>query len=402
MKSTVPSGSQLTNAMAVWLRQRAEANPTWLIRERLRQASLKHQDVIDLTRGDPDLPTPPNIVEAGIVALRSGKTHYTHSAGIPQLRRAIVEDLQRRNGIPVEADGIMVTAGVMEAVTTVLCGLLDSGDEIILADPNYPGYFTAIALTGARPVTIPAGPAEGYRMPVEAIAAALTPRTKAILFVNPSNPGGATFHARDLRALAALVEERDLVVIADEIYDRYVWEEGGHTSLAALPGMASRTVTVGGFSKTYCMTGWRLGYIAGPSDFVRGLMEVRYAHGICAAEFTQWAGVKALSPVTEVHVAHILGEFRRRRDVFVEGLDRIGLLHSEVQAGYFVLVRVPAIDDGVVVAHSLVEQARLHTWPGRMFGTIIDSWVRISLVHPIPVLQAVLGRLEAWSEVHGS
>lgn len=376
--------------------RRQATNPIWALREGLREASLARPDVIDLSRGDPDLPTPPNVIAAAVAALQAGKTHYTSPAGIPTLRRAIAEKLQRDNGIPVGPEGIMITAGVMEAVSIVLRALLDPGDEVILADPNYPGYETAILMAGGRAVFVPAGPDEGFNISLETVAHAVTPKTKVILLVTPSNPCGAVASEADLESLAALAQERDILVISDEIYERYVWMGARHHSIASFPGMADRTITVNGFSKTYCMAGWRLGYIAGPRDFIARLSEVRYAYSICAAEFVQWAALEALRPETQSYVEAVVTEFNERRQAFVQALDRMGLPHSQPRGGYFVLFAPRDAGSGAEVALDLVLRAGVYTWPGVMFGSTIKSFVRVGLVRPVPILEEAAARLEWW------
>lgn len=280
----------------------------------------------------------------------------------------------------------------------VFHALLDPGDEVILGDPNYPGYGAAIEMAGGRPVYVPCGPDEGFRLTADRIRQAITPRTKAVLVVNPSNPGGGVQTMDELLELAELAQAFDLLVISDEIYERYVWE-GSHNSFAALPGMMDRTITVGGFSKTFCMTGWRIGYIAGPPDFISAITEVRYAHSICAADFVQWGALEALQGDTGTHVAAITREFGERRQVVTTALHRLGIPHSRSEGGYFVMLAPKGLDQsGEAVAHSLLREAGLHTWPGAMFGTTVDAYVRIGLVHPVPVLETAVERLAAWRD----
>lgn len=377
-----------------WIKRQAE-NKSWAMRQALAAAAAEHPDPIDLNKGDPDLDTPPNIVEAGIRALQEGKTHYTSPTGLPALREAIARKLGNENQIPTQPSQVIVTSGVMQALTISLQGLVEPGDEVILGDPVYPAHVVAILLAGGTPVLVPARAENRFVPTVEDVKAHLTPRTKALIIVTPSNPGGAVFSRDALEATAQLVQERDLFVLSDEIYEKYVYDDTlQHISIASLPGMADRTLTINGFSKTYCMTGWRLGYVAGPAEVISYLGEIRLAHSICASSIAQYGGLEALSDRTVPYVQNIVETFGERRRFVLQSLEDMGLEHNNPPGTYFVLANT--VGTGMTsfeFALHLVEQTGVHVWPGAMFGNAIDEYVRIGLVQPLERLEEAMARM---------
>lgn len=376
-------------------RQRQAENKSWAMRQALAAAASAHPDPINLNKGDPDLDTPPNVVEAGIRALQQGRTHYTPAAGLPALREAIAQKISTENQIPTQPNQVIVTGGVMQALTISLQALIEPGDEVILGDPVYPAHVVAVLLAGGTPILVPAYAEHRFVPTVEDIQAHVTPRTKAIIIVTPSNPGGAVFSREALEETARFAREYDLFVLSDEIYEKYIYDDVlQHISIASLEGMAERTLTINGFSKTYCMTGWRLGYVAGPAEVIDYLGEIRLAHSICASSIAQYAGLEALSDRTTQYVDNIVATFGERRRFVLRSLEEMGLEHNNPPGTYFVLANTASTGmTSFEFALRLVEQAGVHVWPGAMFGAAIDDYVRIGLVQPYARLEDAMGRM---------
>ncbi|GIV81122.1 MAG: hypothetical protein KatS3mg051_0476 [Anaerolineae bacterium] len=254
---------------------RAVAADGTQLRYALMELAATLPDIIALGRGDPDLPTPAHIIEAAKAAIRDGRTDPTPVAGMPVLREAIAAKLRAENGLDVEAENVIVTTGGQEALFLVMQALLDPGDEILVPDPRYTSYDDAILSAGARMVMVPTEHADAFNLRPEAVEAAITPRTKALLIVTPSNPTAGIVTEDRLRAIAEIAIRRNLIVISDEIYEKFVYDGWQHFSIGSLPGMAERTITLNGFSKTYSMTGLRVGYAAGPVNLIEAMTRIK-------------------------------------------------------------------------------------------------------------------------------
>ncbi|MCO5214457.1 MAG: aminotransferase class I/II-fold pyridoxal phosphate-dependent enzyme, partial [Caldilinea sp.] len=248
---------------------RAVAADGTKLRYALMELAGQIPDAITLGRGDPDLNTPEHVIAAARAAILDGRADLpVPVAGLPALREAVAENLRRDNGIPVQRDDILITDGGQEALYLLMQTLLDPGDEILVPDPRYTSYDEAIHQAGARMVLVPTYPEDNFDLRAAEVEAAITPKTKAILIISPSNPTSAVVSRANLTAIAEIARRHNLIVISDEIYEKYVYAPAEQISVAGLPGMFERTVTLGGFSKTYAMTGWRVGYVAAPADFI--------------------------------------------------------------------------------------------------------------------------------------
>lgn len=367
------------------------------LRQDLVATAATMTDVVDLSLGDPDLPTPPNVVEAGIQALRSGLTHYTPNAGIPELRGAIAERLAQDYGLEIDPQReVAVTHGCAEASFVALQTFLDPGDEVLLGNPYFPGHVTAIIASGGVPVFVPTFPEDRFMLSAQEIAGKLTSRTKVLLLVSPHNPTGAVLNRQRLEAIAEVARERDLIVISDEIYEKLVFPPHAHVSFATLPSMKERTITVSGFSKSYCMTGWRVGYMVAPALLMRHLLQVRRATSICTSPMAQYAALEALSPRTEPHLREIVATFGERRRVFLAGLDRIGVAHTAPGGSFFVMVDIrPSGMTSAEAAKMLLRDSRILAWPSSMFGTQGEGFLRVALIEDAATLAKVVDRFGA-------
>lgn len=351
--------------------------------------------IAHLEIGRPDFDTPVHIKTAAIDALQRGRVHYTPNAGIPELREAIAEKLARDNGLPVDPErGVVVTVGAKESVFMCLYGLLDPGDEILVPTPIWPDYLDTTKVVGALPVEVPLRPERGYQLDAGDLEAAITPRTKALVVHSPHNPTGAVCDEAPLRAVAELAVRRDLLVVSDEIYEKLIYGGAEHVSIATLPGMFERTVTINGFSKTYSMTGWRLGYVAGPSALIVPLLKVHQCTTTCANSFAQWGGVAAYRG-DQACVADMVREFDRRRRLVIESLRRMpGADFVEPRGAFYAFpdFRRLGLNDANL-AEYLLREAHVATVPGSTFGRSSTGHLRISYATGYDILAQAMERM---------
>ena len=297
---------------------RAAAADGTQLRYALMEMAKGMDDVIALGRGDPDLPTPPHIVAAAKRAMRAGLTGETPVAGMPQLRSAIAAHMREVNGLPVDADNVMVTTGGQEGLFLAVQALIDPGDEILVPDPRYSSYDDAIRRAGGRMVMVPTNREDAFNLEAEAVEAAITPATKALLIVTPSNPTAGIVSEDRARAIAEVCIRHNLIVIVDEIYGKIVYEPWKHFSIGSLPGMAERTITLDAFSKAYAMTGWRCGYVAAPVDVIEAMARIKQVTTGPVATVSQWAGLAAMTGPQDC-VGEYLAIYTERRRVLLEG-----------------------------------------------------------------------------------
>lgn len=353
-------------------------------------------DVILLGRGDPDLPTPTHIVEAAVSAIESGVDRMTDVAGLPELRRAIARKLAGENGVTVDPGaGVVVTTGGQEGLFLLVRAILEPGDEILVPDPRYTSYDVAIQMTGATMVSIPTYERDGFDLDPDEVERRITPRSRALLLVTPGNPTAGTITPSNLRRLAEIARKHDLLVISDEIYEKLIYDDTEHLSIGSLPGMAERTITLNGFSKTYCMTGWRVGYLAGPRSVMRRVRRLKELASRCAPVVSQWAGLAALEGPQDV-----VEEYRRiyagRRRVMCESLDRIGFTYGEPRGAFYVWVNASSVGmDSIDLTQKLLEEARVLIFPGTGFGEQWVDYMRVSYLAPEAELREAMSRLEA-------
>jgi aminotransferase len=365
------------------------------IRYNLMELAAEMQDVISLGRGDPDLPTPGHIIAVAKDVAGDGRVGLAPVEGLPLLRSAIAHKLESENGLAVGPENVLVTTGVQEALFMLLQATLNPGDEILVPDPRYTSYDQAIQMAGGTMVPVPTVESNAFDLDVREFAVRVGPRTKAILIVTPSNPTAGVVTERNLRQIAELAQERNLIVISDEIYEKYIYDGWRHLSIGSLPGMLGRTVTLNGFSKTYSMTGWRVGYVAGPVELIANLARFKGSINLAAPTVSQWAARAAL-----VGPQDCVEEYRRiyleRRDLVKRALDEIGISYGDPRGAFYVFANIRSTGlNAWDFAYQLLQEARVLIFPGTGFGEGWDDYVRISLLQPKEKLLIALERMVA-------
>jgi len=359
------------------------------------------KDVISLGIGEPDFTTPDRILQAGIRSLERGQTHYTSNSGILELRKALATQLNRLYGVDYDpVSEIVITVGVSEALYLALTAILDPGDEVVVPTPCFVAYQAEITLAGGVPVEVPSRMEDNFQLSPERIEAAITPKTKAILIGYPNNPTGAVASREVLQEVASLAEKYDLVVVSDEIYDRLVYG-GTHVCYAALPGVKERTLLLGGFSKDYAMTGWRIGYAAGPAAMMTGLLRVHQYTIMSAPTMAQDAALEALVS-GEDYVAEMVAEYDRRRKLIVGGLNQLGLPTFEPRGAFYAFPKISVTGmDEETFAQKLLEEERVAVVPGTAFGPGGEGFVRCSYATAYEKLEEALRRLDRFMRRYG-
>jgi aminotransferase len=355
-------------------------------------------DVISLGVGEPDFVTPWHIREAGIYALEHGYTMYTSNYGLLELREALSAHLARLYGVEYGAQSeLLITIGASEALDLALRTIVNPGDEVLVPDPGYVSYEPCTVLAGGKPVPVPTREEDDFRLRAEDVEARLTPHSKAILLGYPNNPTGAVMSREDLLAIAEIAEAHDLLVISDEIYDRLVYN-GAHTCFASLPGMQERTILVGGMSKAYAMTGWRMGYAAAPADLLEGMLKVHQYTALCAPIAGQKAALEALLH-GEDDVLAMVEEYNQRRRVMLVGLRGIGLRCFEPKGAFYAFPSVEStgLSDEEFAERLLMEE-RVAVVPGSAFGEGGRGHVRCCYATSLPNIEEALRRMGAFVE----
>ena len=385
------------------LSQRVRAVPPSGIR-RFFDILATMEDVISLGVGEPDFDTPMPIVEAGIASLRRGRTHYTSNYGTVALRQALAGHLESRYGVSYDpAREILITVGASEAVDLALRATCDPGDEVILHEPSYVAYVPAIAFAGGSVVHVPTRAEDDFALDPAAVEAAITSRTKALFLGYPCNPTGAVLPTEVQDELAAIAVRHDLLVYSDEIYDRLAYGSYTHRAMSALPDMRDRTILVGGFSKAYAMTGWRIGWLCAPAGMLEGIVKV-HQYGIMSAPTT--AQDAALVAITdgEPEVARMVAEYDRRRRMFVDGLNAIGLRTFEPRGAFYAFPQVTAATglDSESFAQRLLEEERVAVVPGAAFGPSGEGHVRACYATSYEQLEEARRRIGRFVDRHRS
>ena len=354
-------------------------------------------DVISLGVGEPDFTTPVQIVEEGVRSLRAGRTHYTSNYGTIELRRALSAHLEKMYGVSYDpTNEICVTVGASEAVAATMAALVDPGDEVVLHEPSYVAYLPSIMFNGGTPVMVSTTAASGFALEPDAVEAAITPRTKVLFLGYPCNPTGAVLNEATLRAIAEIAKKHDLLVVSDEIYDRLVYGGHRHIPIASLPGMRERTVLMGGFSKAYAMTGWRVGYVCAPKDLLEGIVKVHQYEIMSAPTTAQDAAVVALA-TAEADVQRMTAEYDRRRRMFVKGLNEIGLPTVEPLGAFYAFPSItPTGLTSEQFSERLLFEHKVAVIPGSAFGPSGEGHVRATLATSYEDLEEALRRIKAF------
>ncbi len=360
------------------------------------------KDVISLGIGEPDFTTPKPILEAGIRSLQRGETHYTSNSGKLELRQAIADNLFRLYGVKYDpVTEIIATVGVSEALYLTMTAILDPGDEVIIPTPCFVSYQGEVILAGGVPVEIPARVENDFQVDPAEMRAAITPRTKALFVGYPSNPTGAVATRETLLEIAKLAEQNDLVLISDEIYDRLVYDFQ-HVCVPSLgESVKRRTILLGGLSKDYAMTGWRIGYAAGPAELIKGLTRVHQYTIMSAPTTAQDAAIEALTN-GEPFVQEMVAEYDRRRRLLVDGLNRLGLRTFEPRGAFYAFpdIRASGMDDETF-AQKLLEEEHVAVVPGNAFGPGGEGFVRACYATAYEQIEEALRRMEKFMQRYG-
>ncbi|HEX2697690.1 MAG TPA: pyridoxal phosphate-dependent aminotransferase, partial [Anaerolineales bacterium] len=358
--------------------------------------------VISLGIGEPDFTTPKPILDAGLRSLQNGETHYTSNHGKMELRRGIAENLERLYGVKYDPVQEMVaTVGVSEALYLTMTAILDPGDEVIIPTPCFVSYQPEVIMAGGVPVEIPTRMEDNFEVDPDRIRAAITPRTKVIFVGYPSNPTGAVAEHNTLAEIAKIAEEHDLLIVSDEIYDRLVYNFN-HVCVPALgENIRRRTILLGGFSKDYAMTGWRIGYAAGPSDIIKGMIRIHQYTIMSAPTTAQDAAIEALR-IGEPYVKEMVSEYDRRRKLLVGGLNRLGLKTFEPRGAFYAFPNIQASGmDDETFCQKLLEEEHVAVVPGNSFGPGGEGFVRACYATSYEQIEEALRRMEKFMNRHG-
>ncbi len=357
-------------------------------------------DIIRLEFGEPDFDTPENIKAAAIRAIQQGKTKYTSSYGMLELRNEIAEKLKRENGIGYDPKSeVVVSAGATAAINIAFLAVVDSGDEILVPDPGWATYSHAVNLVGAVPVPYALKEASGYSFDREAAEKLVSPRTRAVLINTPSNPTGSILTRKNISEIADFATDHDLWVFSDEVYEKFLYQDGSgakneHVSIGSLPGMKERTVTINAFSKTYAMTGWRIGYTAAPPEIASAMAKINAAQSSCISTIAQYAGLEALAGPQD-SVAKMITAFAKRREVLVKALNESPGFRCPLPHGAF--YAFPNIEgtgfNSYDLAMKIIDEAHVAVVPGSAFGKEGEGYLRLAYANSVENIQIALDRI---------
>ncbi len=363
---------------------------------RARALEKQGKEIVHLEIGEPDFDTPANIIQAGVDALHGGWTHYGPAAGLPDLRRAIADYVSRTRGVPVSSEEVVVVPGGKPIIFFTMLALIEAGDEVIYPNPGFPIYESMINYSLGKAIPIPLREERDFSVDVRELASLITDRTKLIILNSPHNPTGGTLTKKDIVEIAEAIGDRNIMILSDEIYSRLVFE-GEDFSIMSVPGFKERTILLDGFSKTYAMTGWRMGYGVMRPDLAVQIARLNTNSISCTASFTQVAGIEALHG-DQSSVDKMNAEFRHRRDVFVAGLNKIKGFSCRLPKGAF--YTFPNITKtgwpSKKLADALLEQAGVACLSGTAFGEYGEGYLRFSVANSLENLNKALARIEDW------
>ena len=356
---------------------------------------------ISLGVGEPDFKTPWSVHDAGIRSLELGRTKYTANSGLKELRGEICNYLQRRFDLHYKEENILVTVGGSEAIDLTIRAVVQPGDEVIIPEPCFVCYEPITQLTGGVPVHIATRAEDQFRLTADQLRAAITPRTKLLIFPYPNNPTGAVMSAAEMEEIAAVLRETNVLVLSDEIYSELTYGLDRHVSIASLPGMAERTIVVNGFSKSYAMTGWRLGYAAGPAPLVKVMTKIHQSCIMSAPTTSQYAAITALRQCDD-QIEMMRDEYNRRRRYVVKALNEMGLTCFEPRGAFYVF---PSIQISGLTSSEFCEQLlrekEVAIIPGSAFGASGEGYARISYAYSVDHLQTAMKRIREFLTEHG-
>lgn len=363
---------------------------------RARALEKQGKEIIHLEIGEPDFDTPANVVEAGIAALRKGWTHYGPSAGLPELRQTIADYVSRTRGVPVSSDEVVVVPGGKPIIFFTILALIESGDEVLYPNPGFPIYESMVNYSVGKGIPIPLRENRNFSVDVKELASLINDRTRLIILNSPHNPTGGILTKKDVHEIAEAIGDRNIMVLSDEIYSRLIYD-GEHFSIMSVPGFKERTILLDGFSKTYAMTGWRLGYGVMRADLASQIAKLTTNSNSCTASFTQMAGIEALRG-DQSSVDKMSTEFRRRRDAFVAGLNKIKGFSCQMPKGaFYAFPNITATGwPSKKLADALLDEAGVAALAGTAFGAYGEGYLRFSVANSLENLNKALARIEAW------
>ena len=391
----MPATTQLELRLASRM-SRLGTETAFEVLNRARQLEKQGKEIIHLEIGEPDFDTPANVIEAGVEALHKGWTHYGPAAGLPDLRQTIADYVSRTRHVPVSSEEVVVVPGGKPIIFFTILALIDAGDEVIYPNPGFPIYESMIKYSLGKAIPIPLREERDFSVDVKELASLITDRTKLIILNSPHNPTGGVLTRKDILEMAEAIGDRNVLILSDEIYSRLIYE-GEHFSMMSVPGFKERTILLDGFSKTYAMTGWRLGYGVMRPDLAVHISRLVINSNSCTASFTQVAGIEALRG-DQSSVEKMSAEFKRRRDAFVVGLNRIKGFSCRMPKGAF--YAFPNITktgwSSRKLADALLEQAGVACLSGTAFGEYGEGYLRFSVANSLENLNKALARIEAW------
>ena len=367
---------------------------TVAVSDKARELAQEGKDIINLGGGEPDFDTPEHIIEAGIKAIKDGKTHYVSSLGIPELRTAVSRKLYVENGLTYTPDEIMVNPGAKLGLYAAIMALVDQGDEVLVFDPSWVSYDAIIRLAGGTPVHVPLDREDNFTIRSEVISENITSRSRIIILNSPNNPTGRILTLKELEVVAAAAEKHDLFVLSDEIYEKIAYDGNKPVSFGTVDGMLERTIVINGFSKAYAMTGWRLGYVAAKKPLMKELLKVQQHSVTCAAAFTQYAGVAALEGPQDV-IEDMVSIYDNRRRIITDGLNSLPGVSCEAPEGAF--YSFPDISgtgmSSMEFTNLLLTEAGVAVTPGIAFGECADGHVRLSFANSTKLIENAIARM---------
>ncbi|MEM3641937.1 MAG: pyridoxal phosphate-dependent aminotransferase [Candidatus Bathyarchaeia archaeon] len=378
-----------------WISKRAELVP-WSGVRKMFNLAQKYGNVINLTVGEPDFDTPKHVVEAAIEAMRRAYTHYTPNAGLIMFREAVAEKVKRENGIDVDPETeVMATVGAMGALSLAMLAIIDKGDEVLIPDPGFPSYKAQVILAGGRPVQYPLKEEDGFSIRVEDIEKLVTKKTKAIILNTPSNPTGTVLNEKILRRISELAIEKDFIVISDEAYEAITYDGVRHVSIASLPDMKERTISIFTLSKTYAMTGWRIGFAVANKEIIGQMTKLQEHISAHPSSISQMAAVAALKG-EKSHVEMMVKEYSARRELVLKGLAEMPKIKClKPQGAFYVFPNIKGFGmSSEEFAMRMLEKARVVLVPGTAFGDNGEGYIRISYATSREKLAEALTRIK--------
>ncbi len=370
-------------------------SPTLAVSDKARALKAQGIDVVDLGGGDPDFITPEHIRQAAADSMNAGNTHYVASAGIPALRQAIAKKLRDDNGIDVDPNGgVVVTPGGKHSLFEAMLALVNPGDDVLVLEPAWVSYVPMVELAGGRPVGVQLSPDDNWKVTRDRLEAAATPAARILVINSPNNPTGRVLDESELSAIAEFAQAHDLLVFTDEMYEKIIYDGNKHISLATLPGMADRTLTFNGFSKAYAMTGWRLGYVAGPKPFISELEKIHSHSVTCATSFVQSAGVVALEGPQEF-IGEMVTAWDRRRRAVTDGLNAVkGVRVPLVDGAFYAFADIRETGkSSTEVAEIILQEGHVALVPGVAFGDAGEGHLRLSFATSDELLEKAVTRI---------